>query len=384
MRFYKNLKFKQNKKSDKYIKTEIPHFYVDSDYMIGEFYRVELPDITNEYEFDPIRYTNTFLFLNPKSNSDIYWEFYTNSSTKLDDFNLTCDDFIKLIESKDKLIYKDCYSNIYKIIYNELDIVKNHKISFYSETYKDDLKNILDNQNKKWKIDANKELLRDLFFKLIGNINLSYESLALENDLSIKEVKNYLSMSGIYIREKELEYLETKNKYDEKGKLVGVLKSEKKIIKRKSYKDYIIEKQVKYFLTDSNKLFTLDDIVEGCKYYSEYYDEVIQIDKEYIREWLNNSKYKRFIKYHIKVFNKKKILIERQNKIMHILYVINRKNVNEGERLVSFGRNDNGKVVYFDFGEEFSDDYSDGNEINKYYQKYDIDKELGDDEEFEL
>jgi hypothetical protein len=385
MRFYKKFKFKQNPKSDKFIKIEIPYFYVDSDYIVGEFRRVELPKILTGDEFDPIRYANTFLYLNPKLNENIYWTFYTKSSSNLSDFNLSFDDFTKLIKEKEKLTYENCYTKIHKIIYNEEYIVKKYKISFYSNTFKKDLKNILENQLNSWKIEANKELLKDLFFQLIGNINLSYESMALQNGLKIEEVEKYLSMSGIYIRERELEYLNTKNKYDKKGKLVGILESEKKIIKRQSYKDYIIEKQIKYLLNNPNKLFTLDDIVEGCKYYSEYYDEMIFIDKEYIRQWIKKDKYyTKFIKYHVKQFNKKKKLIERQNKIMYILYFINLKNNKEGKKMVSFGRNDNGKVVYYDFGDEFGEDYSVGNEINTYSQKYDIDGEIESDDEFEL
>ena len=377
MRYYKNLEFKQNDRSDKIIKSEIPHFYVDSDFIVGSFYRVQLPKILSGEEYEPSRYINTFLFLNPKLNEKICWGFYRYSVKSMVDFNITPDDFTKMLQDKKKITYKNCYSVFCKIIYDENHIRKQYKLSVYSKSYIKDLYDILNNEKKDWIDQANKELLKNSFFELINNVALSYEKLALENKMLIEDVEKYLNMLGIYIREEELEFLVLENKYDENGKVIGVSKSTKKIIKRQSYKDYIIEKQIKYLLNKPNELFNLNDIVNGCNYYSEYYDIEVQIDKGYIREWINNNKlYKRFIKHHITEFNKKKKLITRQNKIMVILYHLTPKNK------VYYSRNENGKVIATDFGEEFNGDYSEGN--NKIYaHKYDIDEELGD-EEFEL
>jgi hypothetical protein len=386
-RFYKNVEFKVNYKSDKIIKREMTHFYDNSDYHYGRFHRVQLPMIIMGIEYDYIKYINTFLYLNPNLNQEIYVKFFKYCIKNIKDFNVNYKEYNEILLNKSNLLFTDCYRVIRRIVYNEKKLAKTYNLNIYDKYFKFKLKDNLGSISKKWWDEANKEILKDSFLNSLDNIYLSYESLSLDHKLSIETVKKHLNNYNIFIRDNELEYEIIENVYDDRNKIIGVNKPKKVILKRQPFDEYIIEKQIKYLLSKSNTLFSMKDIVDGCKYYSQYYNETIQIEKSKIEKWVNeNPYYLDLIKKHIKTFRTKKEIIIRQNKLILLLNIINNNNNNksQSQQKIEYHRNKSGKIVVSNyFGEEFNQDYSIGNYNTKYSQKYDIDKEL-EIEEFEL
>lgn len=378
MRYYEKFEFKPNYNSNKIIKKETPYFYDSSDYHFGKFYRVELPRILDGMEYDSILYLNTFLYLNPKLEDKMYWDFFKYSINNIHDFNVKASEFKALIQYRDNITYRDCYKVSRRIIYNERKFAVKFKLNYYSKTFRVDLRKKLKNERIKWWNSGIQELLKNIFLNTMNSTQLSYESLAIESKIKIEKVKDHLNNSRIYIREDELEYTISENKYDEQGKVIGIKPPKKKIIKRQPFKHYIIESQLKYLLSKPNVNFNIRDIVDGCKYYSEYYNEYNQLDKSYVEDWIkDNPYYMERIKYHRKEFSRKKIIIERQNKILLIINYLYKDVPNEAGVKFEYTRNDDGKVVVIhDFGEEFSGDYSMGNYVRSYAHKYDIDEEL--------
>lgn len=385
-RFYDNFEFKPNLRTDKIIKRELVDFYDTSDYHFGKYWRVQLPYTFKGEKYDNRKYLMTFVFLNPNLDVNIYWKFFHYCNKNMSGFVFDREEYKSIVANRGSITYTDCYRVLRKMVYNERKFAKKFGLSVYNKSFKIQIKDSLRDFRKKWWNDSNQEMLKDVFFESMNNINLSYESLALDSRLSIETVERHLNKSKIYIREDELEYQIVENSYDSSGRVTGVKSPKPVIVKRQPYREYIIESHLKFLLSRPNDLFTIEEIVDGCKYYSQYYQELIQLSRSTVEQWIKAHKYYMVrIKDHILTFKSKKEKIIRQNKIMFIYNLIEIKNAPIGKDIEKeYTRNKNGRSVRINnFGEEMGGDHGIGSYKNSYTEIHDVDDEL-DVEEFEL
>lgn len=381
IRKYNKIKFVGNPTNNRIIRCERVMFKnKHDDYICGRFNRVKLPSISSD-EINQLKYLRTFVFLNTKIDDKIYMNFYKYCVLNIIDFDVAVSEYKDMIKTHSDILYTECYYETIKIVYNEYKFSKRFNINLYDKSFHKHLDEKLKDISKVWLDDANSQSLKADFFNTLNNANLSYESLAMSNDLDITSVEKYMNNMNIFIRYDNIEYLEQTNKYVN-GKIVGVGKPRKVIIDKQPYVEYVIEKQVKYLLSKPNELFSIDDVINGCNYYSEYYSETITIEKDVVGKWIKlNKYYMRMIKSHIDIFNSKKEKIIRQNKVALIYSILSINDSGESGEKIVYSRNRDGKIVISSFfGEEFMGDYSLGDYNPKYYQKYDMDAELGDDD----
>lgn len=370
-RKYNNIQFKQNNSIVKFVMREFVEFYDSSEYKIGKFNRVQLPSPKLD-DINSLKFLKTFIFINPNLKKELYYKFFRNCNKCVIGFNISLSEFEELLLNKINISYMDCYYKLNKMVYNEKYFSNMFELDLYSKSFHSKLSKKLKNKSKIWWDEANTLLLKEQFHNTIDNANLSYETLATSSDLKIEDVKYYLNNIGIFIRDTELEYQYSTNNYDGNGNIIGINKSEKKIIKRISYKDYVIEQQIKYLLSKPNEQFNLHTIINGCTYYSEYYNETVLFDKSEIYTWLSaHNDITKKIKYHRDNFKRKKTLITRQIKFRILLRIEETVEVKKDEGVkFKYSRNKNGKKIITNyFGEEMMDDYSVGN-----YFKYEKDK----------
>lgn len=278
---YKEFYFTINDSDSTIIKKEIPVFYSEKiDYSVGLYSRINahIPNNLNELEnkSDIVKMIlNSLFYLNPKMNDvQLYniWKRYSTINFFPKDFNT----YKYLYENRKDINRKDCYNKQFKVVVNELKLSEKLNLDIHSEDFKNYLKN--------WYKKNARMVYEEWISWEVGYF--FYDKIS-SYDMSEEYIMNYFDIKDKRSLKKYLKFNRISFNKDNSVTFVDQETNELVTKELKDVRDYIIEKNVKYFLK-GNKKITMKLLVDECKWV-DYNDNVKNVSRTYLFEYFKKN-----------------------------------------------------------------------------------------------